>query len=91
MLGRLYVVAIFCLLFPYFSFAQSGTAARYSAPLEEALFQYQQIAKIGGWEKFPDGKKIKENQQDSRIPIVRRILAATGDYKDEAHIISCGR
>lgn len=58
---------------------QAAPTREYTA-LQELLAQYQKIAENGGWEKFPAGKPIKPNQQDARIPALRRILAVTGDY-----------
>jgi murein L,D-transpeptidase YcbB/YkuD len=52
--------------------------------LEKALAHYNALAASGGWPAWSVSKKIMPHKQDARIPVLRRILAATGDYTPES-------
>lgn len=49
--------------------------------LREALSKYRSISANGGWETIPQGKTIKAGMEDSRIPLIQKRLAATGDLE----------
>jgi len=84
------LVVLFSCIAAKVSYAQNYTSTKYSAPLESALHDYEQIAANGGWAKFPVGKTVKRGMSDKRIPIVKQILAVMGDYKGEIINFSAG-
>ena len=58
---------------------QEPENAEYKA-LRATLDAYRAIAENGGWESWKNGKAIRPNETDSRIPNLRRILTVMGDY-----------
>jgi murein L,D-transpeptidase YcbB/YkuD len=48
-------------------------------PLLRAMSMYEQIEEWGGWASVPDGEKIEPGDRDTRIPLIRQRLVATGD------------
>jgi murein L,D-transpeptidase YcbB/YkuD len=52
--------------------------------LEKALTQYRQLAAQGGWPQVPPGPSLKEEDQNERIPLLRKRLAASGDLTAQA-------
>lgn len=51
-------------------------------PLLKALKRYLQIQADGGWPVIPPGSLLATGSNDSRVKILRRRLAATGDLAD---------
>ncbi|MEM7751083.1 MAG: peptidoglycan-binding protein, partial [Pseudomonadota bacterium] len=49
--------------------------------LRKALQSYRAIAEGGGWSNVPAGPALKPGMTDPRVPVIRRRLAATGDYQ----------
>ncbi len=49
---------------------------------EAAIARYQTIADRGGWPNVPGVKMIRPEDDDERLPILRRRLAVTGELKD---------
>lgn len=47
--------------------------------LKAALSDYRKIKQAGGWPLIPAGKSLKPGKSDSRVPLLRRRLAITGD------------
>ena len=47
--------------------------------LRVALAGYSRIAEKGGWPEIPAGEVIKPDGEDSRIPLLRKRLAVSGD------------
>jgi L,D-transpeptidase YcbB len=45
----------------------------------KAINRFEQIAAKGGWPQIPGSKMIRPEDDDERIPIVRRRLVATGE------------
>ncbi len=68
--------------------AENSVPARYIVSLETALHDYEKLATSGGWEAFPAGKSIKLNNQDQRVPTLRKILKTMGDNPDDAALDS---
>ncbi len=52
--------------------------------LEKALGQYRQLAAKGDWPRVPAGPSLKEGEQNERIPLLRKRLAASGDLAAQA-------
>jgi len=52
--------------------------------LEKALAQYRQLAAKGDWPQVPAGPSLKEGEQNERIPLLRKRLAASGDLTAQA-------
>ena len=52
--------------------------------LISALAKYRTIKAAGGWSSIPDGKMIKPGEKDSRIPLIKKRLQASGDLKKQA-------
>ncbi len=50
--------------------------------LEAAIVRYQAIAERGGWPNIPGTKMIRPEDDDERVPVLRRRLAVTGHLKD---------
>jgi murein L,D-transpeptidase YcbB/YkuD len=44
-----------------------------------AIANYQQIASAGGWSRIPGTRMMRPGDDDERMPLVRRRLAATGE------------
>ncbi len=49
--------------------------------LKAALAQYRAIAKSGGWPSIPAGPTLKQGVKDTRVTVLRRRLAVTGDLE----------
>jgi L,D-transpeptidase YcbB len=49
--------------------------------IEGAIRKFEQIAAKGGWPQVPGSRLIRPEDDDERIPMVRRRLAATGEYR----------
>ncbi len=60
---------------------------RYAPPLpqyrqlQEALVRYRAIQVMDGWPQLPSGSKLERGMQDSRVDVLRKRLAATGDLR----------
>lgn len=52
--------------------------------LQQGLVRYRRIAATGGWPRLPAGKPLRPSASDPRVPILRKRLQATGDYKGPA-------
>ena len=50
--------------------------------LETAIVRYQAIAERGGWPNIPGTKMIRPEDDDERVPVLRRRLAVTGHLKE---------
>ncbi|MGB6338264.1 MAG: L,D-transpeptidase family protein [Candidatus Aminicenantaceae bacterium] len=48
--------------------------------LRNALSQYREIAKKGGWEKVPEGPKMQIGDKGERVRALRNRLIATGEF-----------
>ena len=49
--------------------------------LRIALAHYRGLAQRGGWPSVPKGQALKPGMSDSRVPLIRKRLAITGDYR----------
>jgi murein L,D-transpeptidase YcbB/YkuD len=49
--------------------------------LQEALARYRSIAARGGWPEVPDGVVLRPGENNAAIPILKRRLAISGDYR----------
>ena len=47
--------------------------------MENAIRRYEQIAAKGGWPQIPGARMIRPEDDDERMPILRRRLMATGE------------
>lgn len=47
--------------------------------LEAAIDRYQAVAAAGGWAPIPGSRTIRPEDDDERVPLVRRRLAMTGE------------
>ena len=47
--------------------------------MKAGLEKYQKIKARGGWSRIPSGKTIRPGDTDSRVPLIRKRLAMTGD------------
>jgi L,D-transpeptidase YcbB len=47
--------------------------------MENAIRRYEQIASKGGWPQIPGARMIRPEDDDERMPILRRRLMATGE------------
>lgn len=56
--------------------------------IENAIARYQQIAQQGGWPVVPQGRMMREGEDDDRVPILRRRLIASGDLKPRSQYYS---
>jgi murein L,D-transpeptidase YcbB/YkuD len=52
--------------------------------LREGLAQYRRIKAAGGWPQVPNGPAIKPGESDSRIAVIRKRLAISGDLPSAA-------
>ena len=50
------------------------------AALRDALQQYREIAKQGGWPQLPATLKLKPGQHDAAVPLLAKRLSITGDF-----------
>jgi murein L,D-transpeptidase YcbB/YkuD len=59
-----------------------GLASRPSfyTRLKKGLARYRKIALAGGWPSVPGGQSLKPGMSDSRVPVLRERLRATGDF-----------
>lgn len=48
--------------------------------LKSALARYRVLEQDGGWEPLPAGRTLQPGVEDSRVPLLRRRLAAIGDF-----------
>jgi len=66
--------------------AVEGLASRPSfyKRLQESLVRYRRIATTGGWRRVPAGRSLTPSMRDSRVPIIRERLRATGDFTGPA-------
>ncbi len=51
--------------------------------LDIAYGRYKIIAKRGGWPQIPTSRMIRPGDDDDRVPIVRKRLQATGEYRSD--------
>ena len=49
--------------------------------LKSVLKKYRRIQEAGGWEPVPEGPTLKKGMTDQRIPLLRKRLSITGDFK----------
>ncbi len=49
------------------------------ASMQTAIDRYQQLVSIGGWPMVPPGRMMREDEEDDRIPILRKRLQLSGD------------
>jgi L,D-transpeptidase YcbB len=49
--------------------------------LQGAIDRYSQIAQRGGWQTIPGTRAMRPGDEDERLPLVRRRLAATGEMR----------
>ncbi|HUF23181.1 MAG TPA: L,D-transpeptidase family protein [Vicinamibacterales bacterium] len=54
------------------------------AALRKALADHRRIATWGGWPKVPADIKLKEGAEHDAVPVLRKRLAMTHDYKGNA-------
>ena len=52
---------------------------------QQALVRYEAIRAAGGWASIPAGETIKPGMQDSRVPLLRKRLQASGDLPASAN------
>ncbi len=55
------------------------------AALKGGLADYRAIAAAGGWPAVPEGPTLKPGMDDARVPILRKRLSATGEFKGDAN------
>lgn len=48
--------------------------------LKSALARYRVMANEGGWTQLPSGRALELGMEDSRVPLLRRRLAESGDF-----------
>ena len=51
------------------------------AAIEEAIDRYQELASAGGWPLIPPGRMMREGEDDERVPLLRKRLRISGDYR----------
>jgi len=49
--------------------------------LKSALARYRVVEEQGGWETVPAGRVLQLGMEDARVPVLRRRLAASGDFE----------
>ncbi|WP_133512122.1 L,D-transpeptidase family protein [Candidatus Thiosymbion oneisti] len=66
--------------------AVEGLASRprFYKRLQQGLVRYRRIAAAGGWPQIPAGRSLRPFMRDSRVPIIRERLRATGDFTGAA-------
>src|SRR5262245_14302298 len=47
--------------------------------LESAIARYQDIVAAGGWPQIPGNRMMRPEDDDERVPILRKRLAASGE------------
>lgn len=50
----------------------------------EALIAHRALAATGGWPRFPAGRRLGPGACDGRVPLLRRRLAVTGEWRGPA-------
>jgi len=50
--------------------------------LKRALAHYRRVALAGGWPELPPGPTLEPAAVDDRVPVLRAVLAATGDLAE---------
>ena len=56
--------------------------------LESAILNYQNIVERGGWPGIPGVKMIRPDDDDERVPVLRRRLMVTGELKNTGSVSS---
>jgi murein L,D-transpeptidase YcbB/YkuD len=51
------------------------------AAVEDAIARYQELASAGGWPLIPPGRMMREGEDDERVPLLRKRLRMSGDYR----------
>lgn len=54
--------------------------------MRSGLANYRMIREQGGWPKIPEGKVLKPDNIDERVPIIRNYLKITGDLQSDSHL-----
>jgi hypothetical protein len=54
------------------------------ASMEAAIERYQELASAGGWPLVPPGRMMREGEDDERVPILRKRLRMSGDFRSRA-------
>lgn len=49
------------------------------AGLDQAIINYEQIVRAGGWPSIPEGPRLKQGARDRRVAALRRRLQMTGE------------
>lgn len=49
--------------------------------IDKAIGRYQEIVSKGGWQPIPGNRSMRPEDDDERVPVLRRRLMATGDLK----------
>ncbi len=49
--------------------------------LDRAIDRYQEIVSRGGWPAIPETRMMRVGEEDERVPVLRRRLAASGELK----------
>lgn len=49
--------------------------------IDKAMGVYQRIVSAGGWPQIPGNRSMRPNDDDERVPALRKRLAITGDMK----------
>jgi murein L,D-transpeptidase YcbB/YkuD len=49
------------------------------AAMQSAIDRYQQVVARGGWPIVPPGRMMREDEEDERIPLLRKRLRMSGD------------
>ncbi len=56
--------------------------------MERAIARYQRIVAKGGWPEMPGRRMIRVGDADDRVPALRQILRAMGDYRKSSGYFS---
>jgi len=51
--------------------------------MKQALARYRGYQAAGGWEPLPEGQTLKPGESDTRVPLLRKRLAVTGDLSGD--------
>ena len=83
-LCRLFCCALLLALLPVSTWAATDSPQELGElcllpGLEKALSQYRQLAAQGGWPQVVVGPTLREDDQNERIPMLKKRLAASGD------------
>ena len=49
--------------------------------MRKAIARYQKIVDVGGFPRVPEGRMMREGDEDDRVPILRRRLIMSGDLQ----------